>query len=339
MSADATLGSVSTSATQQERKPLGTLIAISIFWFALNFHWGALLILLIPDQVIALLYREAPAGTLAQQAAWVDANKPLTLALVLAPGLIVALIANPLFGLLSDRTPGRFGRRRPYILGGTLLNIVGLLLMAFAPIYVSQNHSGNALAPSILVLTGALMFVQLANNAAAAPFTRSCRTSCRGNNVASPPALWGWRCCWGRSAASWCPRSSAQTRRTCSTGRRALSAFEPGIIYGFISVCVVILLMAILTVIFVRAKPWDPTTLTATTRNEQRHTLRDLTLTVVATVAVTGLALLVVQLVPNLGLTADVLSIIQLLAVVVAGIGAVRSASVRARTRTSVGWC
>ena len=170
MSADATLGSVSTSATRQERKSLGTLIAISIFWFAINFHWGALLILLIPDQVIALLYHEAPAGTLAQQAAWVDANKPLTLALVLAPGLIVALIANPLFGLLSDRTPGRFGRRRPYILGGTLFNIVGLLLMAFAPIFVAQSHSGNALAPSILVLTGALMLVQVGNNAAAAPF-------------------------------------------------------------------------------------------------------------------------------------------------------------------------
>ena len=96
--------------------------------------------------------------------------------------------------------------------------------------------------------------------------------------------------------------------------------------------------MAILTVIFVREKPWDPATLSATTRNEQRHTVRDLTLTVLATVAVTGLALLVVQLVPNVGLTADALSVIQLLAVVVAGIGAARAFGFRPRKNPDFSW-
>src|SRR5215472_6180963 len=58
--------------------------------------------------------------------------------------------------MLSDRTFGRWGRRRPYIVCGTLLNIVGLILMA--------------VAPNIITLLLALCLVQFANNAAAAPF-------------------------------------------------------------------------------------------------------------------------------------------------------------------------
>jgi MFS family permease len=338
MSADATLGTLSTSATRQERQSLGGLVAISIFWFALNFHWAALLILLIPDQVIGLLYAEAPAGTLAQQAAWVDVNKPLTLALVLAPGLIVALIANPLFGLLSDRTGGRFGRRRPYILGGTLLNIVGLLLMAFAPLFVAQGHSGNALAPSILVLTGALMLVQLANNAAAAPFHALLPDLVPRGQRGFASGIMGLALLLGNIGGVLVVSQFGSNSKALLNGTQSLARYQQGIIYGFIAVCGVIFLMALLTVIFVREKPWDPTTLSTAARNEQRHTLRDLTLTVLATIAVTGLALLVVQLIPNQGLTADALSVIQLLAVVVAGIGAARAFGFRPRKNPDFSW-
>ncbi len=124
------------------KRSLGGLIAISIFWFALNFHWAAVGVLLVPSQVIGLLFQQAPAGSLASQADWVDANKGLALAVVVAPGLIVALLANPFFGLLSDRTPGRFGRRRPYILGGTAVNVVGLAMMA-SPGWSCRATSGG----------------------------------------------------------------------------------------------------------------------------------------------------------------------------------------------------
>ena len=40
------------------------------------------------------------------------------LALVLAIGGVSALIANPVFGAPSRRTPGRFGGRRPRLVGG-----------------------------------------------------------------------------------------------------------------------------------------------------------------------------------------------------------------------------
>jgi Na+/melibiose symporter-like transporter len=120
------------------------MLAISIFYFALNFHWSALGIIILPGQVLKL------AG---------DLHKGSALAFVLIPGAFVALFSNPLFGFLSDRTSGKlamWGRRRPYILFGTLINIGGLLWMATAT--------------SILSLMLAYTLVQFASNAAQAPF-------------------------------------------------------------------------------------------------------------------------------------------------------------------------
>lgn len=55
------------------------------------------------------------------------------LSLVLGVGSALAIICNPLFGKLSDRTRSRHGMRRPWIVGGTLVGTVGLALVAFAP--------------------------------------------------------------------------------------------------------------------------------------------------------------------------------------------------------------
>ena len=120
------------------------IFAISIFWFALNFHWSALGIIILPSQVFKLV------GTLQQGEA---------LAFILVPGAFISLFANPLFGMLSDETRGRFarfGRRRPYILLGTLVNIGALVWMA--------------MAHDIVSLAIAYALIQLSNNAATAPF-------------------------------------------------------------------------------------------------------------------------------------------------------------------------
>ncbi len=55
------------------------------------------------------------------------------LALVLPLGAFGALLGNPLGGALSDRTTSRFGRRRPWIVIGTLATAVGLLILAHLP--------------------------------------------------------------------------------------------------------------------------------------------------------------------------------------------------------------
>jgi MFS family permease len=54
------------------------------------------------------------------------------LSLVLGLGAFCALIGNPLFGRLSDRTTSRFGMRRPWMVGGMLVGAAALLLIATA---------------------------------------------------------------------------------------------------------------------------------------------------------------------------------------------------------------
>ncbi|MFB6818086.1 MFS transporter [Streptomyces sp. NPDC056347] len=52
------------------------------------------------------------------------------LSLVTGLGALVAVLANPLAGAWSDRTASRFGRRRPWILGGALAGAAGLSVTA-----------------------------------------------------------------------------------------------------------------------------------------------------------------------------------------------------------------
>ncbi|MGP4101714.1 MFS transporter [Nonomuraea sp. KM90] len=51
---------------------------------------------------------------------------------VTGAGGIAALLAAPLFGMLSDRTRSRLGRRRPYLIGLTVVGVIALLVLAEA---------------------------------------------------------------------------------------------------------------------------------------------------------------------------------------------------------------
>lgn len=58
---------------------------------------------------------------------------PNSLALVAGVGALVALVANPVFGRLSDRTVSRLGMRRPWMLAGLAGGSLGILVVALAP--------------------------------------------------------------------------------------------------------------------------------------------------------------------------------------------------------------
>ena len=83
-----------------------------------------------------------------------EPERTSVLAAVTISGAVASVLANPLFGFLSDRTPGRFGRRRPWLLGGV---IVGLAATAII-----------AVADSIAVLTLGWVLAQTAYNASLA---------------------------------------------------------------------------------------------------------------------------------------------------------------------------
>jgi MFS family permease len=58
---------------------------------------------------------------------------PKSLALVTATGSLLAMVANPIFGKLSDRTSSRLGMRRPWMVIGLVGGSFGILTVALAP--------------------------------------------------------------------------------------------------------------------------------------------------------------------------------------------------------------
>lgn len=73
---------------------------------------------------------------------------------ILVAGATVAMLSNPLFGALSDRTRSRFGRRRPWLIGGMAAGCAALTWVG--------------VAQSVPVLLAAWCVAQLAYNAALA---------------------------------------------------------------------------------------------------------------------------------------------------------------------------
>ena len=60
------------------------------------------------------------------------ARAPQAGGLILGIGAIAALLGNPIFGRLSDRTTGAWGRRRPWMVGGSIGLAVCLYVIAIA---------------------------------------------------------------------------------------------------------------------------------------------------------------------------------------------------------------
>ena len=96
-------------------------LKISAYWFGSNVVWGALLGPVLPKQMEIL----DPSNTSA------------SLGMLLSFGAAAALIIPLLFGPLSDRCQHPWGRRRPYILAGGVIGLIGLLLMLMASKMVS----------------------------------------------------------------------------------------------------------------------------------------------------------------------------------------------------------
>jgi MFS family permease len=93
------------------------LIKLNTYWFGLSYLWNSLHVLVLPAVLLTYI---------------ADERKNTVLGLLTFSGLIVAMIIQPIAGALSDRTRTRFGKRRPWIAIGTLLDFIFLGLMVVA---------------------------------------------------------------------------------------------------------------------------------------------------------------------------------------------------------------
>lgn len=80
---------------------------------------------------------------------------------IIAP--LMGLIVQPIIGHYSDKTWGKFGRRKPFFLVGAILASVGLILMPQANIFIS-------VLPALWVGAGMLMIMDASFNIAMEPF-------------------------------------------------------------------------------------------------------------------------------------------------------------------------
>jgi len=138
----------------------GQHIGISAYWFATNFLWGALLLVMLPDEVKRMNpeFRAEALGLLTGVSA------------------IVALFVPLIAGALSDRSAHPAGRRRPYMALGVGINVVGLIVMMLAFNATKPSHGFTSVTASIFGNPGFLFFslgyliVQLGNNIASAAY-------------------------------------------------------------------------------------------------------------------------------------------------------------------------
>lgn len=119
----------------------GQLLAVTAYWLAITVLWGAFTFSVIPRLV------ESP-GVLG------DSTHPLAglaIGVITTAGVVIAIVVQPTMGAISDHTRSRLGRRKPYIIAGTVLDLVFLALAAWA--FWSQNYWAFVAAVALLQLS------------------------------------------------------------------------------------------------------------------------------------------------------------------------------------------
>jgi MFS family permease len=92
--------------------------SINILWLGVNTEIGSITPVILPYLVASFV---------------ADSQKNTSLAAIRVASLAVAMFVQPAAGLLSDRSRHPWGRRRPYILVGTCLNLLFLLIIGTSP--------------------------------------------------------------------------------------------------------------------------------------------------------------------------------------------------------------
>ena len=121
--------------------PMRQLVQLSIYWFGLAMIFTALDTVVLPERLKLLV----PAG---------DAN--LAVGIISGCGAVVAVLVQPTVGSISDYTTSRWGRRKPYIVVGSTLDLVFLV--------------GIATANVPLALGAFYLLLQFSSNTAQGPF-------------------------------------------------------------------------------------------------------------------------------------------------------------------------
>ncbi|HUY98185.1 MAG TPA: MFS transporter [Verrucomicrobiae bacterium] len=96
------------------------LLALSAYWVAINYLWQGMGALILPRLIVGLVP---------------SAHRGVALGALSAGGALVAILVQPAAGALSDRLRVPWGRRKPFMVAGTLGDLACLLGLALAGSY------------------------------------------------------------------------------------------------------------------------------------------------------------------------------------------------------------
>ncbi|HMJ80372.1 MAG TPA: MFS transporter, partial [Candidatus Dormibacteraeota bacterium] len=117
------------------------LVQLSLYWLGLSLIFSALDTVVLPERFTGLVE---------------SGSVNLAVGVLSFCGAIVAVIVQPTIGSISDYTMTRWGRRKPYILIGSTLDIIFL--------------AGLATSNTFLTITAFYMLLQFSSNFAQGPF-------------------------------------------------------------------------------------------------------------------------------------------------------------------------
>jgi len=103
--------------TPPSKLSLMKLTTLNMYWYGLSFLWNTIHPLVLP----AILLRFVP-----------ETSKNTYLGLLTFLGLILAMLVQPIAGARSDQFRSRWGKRKPFIAFGTLLDVVALIGIAYS---------------------------------------------------------------------------------------------------------------------------------------------------------------------------------------------------------------
>ena len=124
----------------QRELPLLHLVELSVYWFGISIIWGGLEGSIIPFRL---------------EQAYPD-DFGFRFAIISAAAVVMAIVVQPTVGIISDYTATRWGRRKPYIVIGSLLDVVFLI--------------GVASSQDFVALVAFMVLLQFSSNFAQGPF-------------------------------------------------------------------------------------------------------------------------------------------------------------------------
>ena len=120
---------------------MASLLRLSVYWLGLVAVFGGIGVIL-QERAKVLIPDESVRFT--------------TIGIVQALGVAIAVLIQPTVGSMSDYTVSRFGRRKPYILTGTLLDLVFLI--------------GVATSNALFMVAAFILLLQFSSNFTQGPF-------------------------------------------------------------------------------------------------------------------------------------------------------------------------